>query len=350
MGAGAVVTLSIERVDNRPVIRALRLSKPAPPSAPAQAVAQQDTRYLIPIPELAERTYQGFPGGLYSGGKNTRPDAHEAAGRALAATICPLDGHGKPSDQGKIVLLGIGFSNTVQAFDGLMKVAARDEELNPKLLLVNGAVGGMSAEMIQDAEKGRGAQYWATVDERLKATGVTREQVQVVWIKETNPGPHSGTFPGYVKALESQLGNIVRIVSERFPNVRLAYFSSRTYGGWAKPRPNGTPPGNSEPFSYESGFAVKWLIERQVDGDPALNFDPAKGPVRAPWLSWSAYLWANGTAPRADGVRFSIDDFRENDRMHESPAGQLKVGGLLLQFFKTDATTRPWFVRRDKAS
>jgi dipeptidyl aminopeptidase/acylaminoacyl peptidase len=31
--------------------------------------------------------------------------------------------------------------------------------------------------------------------------------------------------------------------------------------------------------------------------------------------------------------------------MHESPAGQQKVGKLLLQFFKNDPTTKPWFVK-----
>jgi hypothetical protein len=167
----------------------------------------------------------------------------------------------------------------------------------------------------------------------------------VVWIKETNPGPHQGTFPKYIQELQAQLTRIVQILPKRFPNVRLAYLSSRTYGGWAQPAPGRAAPGNSEPFSYETGFAVKWLIEQQLKGDPALNCDPKKGEVKAPWLSWGAYLWANGTTPRADGVRFEYDDFSERDRMHESPAGQRKVGNLLLQAFKTDPTARLWFLR-----
>ena len=39
-----------------------------------------------------------------------------------------------------------------------------------------------------------------------------------------------------------------------------------------------------------------------------------------------------------------IDDFQEKDHMHESFQGQEKVGTLLLRFFKTDQTTKPWFV------
>ena len=137
----------------------------------------------------------------------------------------------------------------------------------------------------------------------------------------------------------------MQVLYARFPNLKLAYLSSRTYGGWAH-RPGGGVAGNSEPYSYETGFAVKWLIERQLRGDAALNFDTAKGEVRAPWLSWSAYLWTNGDKPRSDGLFFTTDDYQPRDHMHESPQGQEKVGNQLLHFFKTDPTTKPWFVRR----
>jgi len=343
--AGAAITLVAEPKDGKPSLREIRLGAKAEPSAPSYSHTQQDTSRLVPLTDLGQRQYRGFPGGLYPEGKNTRPASHEVAGVKLAQQVQPLDTEGEASSDGKIVLLGIGFSNTVQAFAGFVKVVQRDRGVNPKLVLVNGAVGGMSAAMVQNPDdQKRGTQYWATVDERLKAAGVTRPQVQVVWIKETDPAPHEGGFPKYTQALESELTKIVQTLRQRFPNLKLAYLSSRTYGGWAR-RPGRGVPGNSEPFSYESGFAVKWLIERQLRPDPALNFDPTKGEVRAPWLSWAAYLWTNGTTPRGDGVFFTIDDFQQRDRMHESPGGQEKVGSLLLRFFETDPTTKPWFVR-----
>jgi hypothetical protein len=155
---------------------------------------------------------------------------------------------------------------------------------------------------------------------------------------------NEGGFPKYIEDFQAQLGNIVRIVHDRFPNARLCYFTSRTYGGWARPV-GGRGPGNSEPWSYESAFAYKWLIEQQLNGEPALNYDPSKGPVRAPWMSWSAYVWANGEKPRSDGFHFVLADFQENDQMHESGQGMIKVGSQILQFFKTDPTTKPWFVK-----
>jgi hypothetical protein len=350
---GVRLTLTVERENDKPVLRSIRLggkaaaAKPAAkPRSPGPKV-QQDTSALVPLTDLGTGEYEGFPGGLYPEGKNTRPADHTAKGVELAQKLQPLDAEGKPSAEGRIVLLGIGFSNTVQAFNGFMEVAKADPDVNPKLVLVNGAVGGMSASMVQDPDDQKsGTKYWSTVDERLKAAGVTRAQVQAVWIKETNPTQQQeGGFPKCIQDLEQQITKIVQVLPKRFANVKLAYLSSRTYGGWALPRPDGRGPGNSEPFSYESGFAVKWLVGRQLQGDPGLNFDPAKGPVKAPWLSWAAYLWTNGAKPRGDGLFFEYDDFTEQDRMHESSAGQRKVGNLLLKFFKTDPTTRSWFVR-----
>jgi hypothetical protein len=348
---GSEVTITVERRGDRPVLRAIRLgesrAQPAPPREGGTTEPKVDTSQLTALTDLGEGQYHGFKGGLYPDGKNERPSRHDAAGLALAQRVRPLDAHGATSEEGKIVLLAVGFSNTVQVFNGFMQAASDDKGLNPTLVLVNGAMGGMSAHMIQNPDDhGRGSTYWSRVDEKLEAAGVTRAQVQVIWIKETNPAPHSGGFPSYIHDLQSELARIVQLLPKRYPNVKLAYLSSRTYGGWAKAPPGRVGgPGNSEPYSYETGFAVKWLIEQQLKGDPELNYDPNHGVVKAPWLSWGPYIWANGEIKRKDGFSFQLNDFRENDRMHHSPQGQAKIGRELLRFFKTDTTTRGWFVR-----
>ena len=125
----------------------------------------------------------------------------------------------------------------------------------------------------------------------------------------------------------------------RFPNLKLVYLSSRTFGGYAR------TPLNPEPYAYESGFAVKWLIEQQLRGDPELNDNPARGPVKAPWLSWGPYLWANGATKRADGFYALPEDFRENDRTHPSAEGCRKLAAELVKFFRSDSTTRTWFLK-----
>lgn len=298
-----------------------------------------DTSSLKPLAELGKDEYRGFTGGLYPDGKNTRPTTHEAAGLKIARQVQALDSTGKHDSQGRIVLLSIGMSNTSQSSQGFQQALADESGKNPQFAFVNGAQGGMTAAAIQDPnDNGRGTQYWSTVDQRLEQAGVSREQVQAVWIKQADAGPTQG-FPKYAQTLQAELTRIVQVLAERFPNCKLAYLSSRTYGGYA------TTSLNPEPYAYESGFSVKWLIEQQLKGDPALNYDPSKGAVKSPWLSWGPYLWANGTTKRADGFTWDEADV-PGDGTHQSPSGQRKVGRLMLDFFKSDSTSRDWFLRR----
>jgi hypothetical protein len=234
--------------------------------------------------------------------------------------------------------MSVGMSNTTMEFSAFKRLADADPQKSPKVVLVDGAQGGMTAFRIQNADdNASGAKYWTTVDDRLKAAGVTRAQVQVAWIKQANAGPTEG-FPAYAKTLQEQLAKIMQLLHTRFPNLKLAYLSSRIYGGYATTRLN------PEPYAYESGFSVKWLIAQQLEGDPALNFDPQKGPVRAPWLAWGPYIWANGAAKHADGLSYEPGDLG-GDGTHPSLAGRDKVAKLLLHFFKTDSTAKPWFAQ-----
>jgi Cu/Ag efflux protein CusF len=340
---GAAVRFVAESRDGKSLLSAIAIGGPV--ERPAGERPRGDSRPVSPdhkdfkpLTELGTGKYKDFEGGLYPGGKNERPAAHDAAGKRLAAQVQPLDAEGKPSPGGKIVLLSIGMSNASQASGGFRGVLNGFAEKNPALVFVDGAQGGMTAEVIDDPEDGgRGEQYWRVVDERLKQAGVTRAQVQATWIKQADAGPRQG-FPEYAKKLQAEQKTIVQILHDRFPNAKLCYLSSRTYGGYA------TTGLNPEPYAYESGFGVKWLIEEQINDAPELNYDPAEGPVKAPWLSWGAYLWANGATKRADGFSYDATDFRD-DGTHHSPAGSRKVGQLMLDFFKSDSTTKPWFVK-----
>jgi len=330
---GADVFFKPARKAGLEVLVGIKLVNAAGPS-PKPAVV--DTSKLKPLPELGSEEYQGFKGGLYPEGKNERPTAHEAAGLAIARSVQPLDAQGKPAASGNIVLLSIGMSNTAQASQGFQRALAGEPNKNPHFVFVNGAQGGMTASAIQDPDdNATGTRYWTTIDERLKASGLGRAQVQVIWMKQADAGPTQG-FPGYAKKLQGELARIVQVLPQRFPNVKLAYLTSRTYGGYATTRLN------PEPYAFESGFAVKWLIEQQLQGDPSLSY-AAKSGMKAPWLGWGPYFWANGTTRRADGFSYAAGDFIA-DGTHLSPTGQEKVGRLMLQFFQSDSTARPWFV------
>jgi hypothetical protein len=296
-----------------------------------------DSSAFKPLTELGTGEYQGYKGGLYPDGKNERPKQHEAAGVRLAKNVRPLDSDGKPAADGKIVLLSVGMSNTTQEFHAFKKLADADKDKNLMLKIVDGAQGSMTAARIKDPEgNDGGAKFWKTVDDRLKDAGVSPAQVQAVWIKEADAGP-TEKFPKYPEKLQAELAEIARVLHKRFPNLKLVYLSSRIYGGYA------TTKLNPEPYAYESGFAVKWLIEQQIKADKALNYDPDKGEVKAPWLSWGPYLWANGETKRDDGLFYDRDDLG-GDGTHPTKSGADKVAKQLLQFFKSDTTTKPWFV------
>src|SRR5688572_13664270 len=103
-----------------------------------------------PLNDLGPGSYQGQQGGLYPNGLNTRPSFHETAGVAFASQVKPLDGQGQPNASGKIGLLTIGMSNTRQESQSWGTLIAQDSQVNPKLVFVNGAQGGQTAEKIAD--------------------------------------------------------------------------------------------------------------------------------------------------------------------------------------------------------
>src|SRR5262245_24053402 len=286
----------------------------------------------VPLSDLASGTYQGYTGGLYPAGSNTRPQLHD---QALDRTgrVSLLNSQGLPdAANGKIVLMSVGMSNTTQEFSAFIPLANADPIKHSRLVIVDAAEGGQDATLISNP----GAVYWTHVDQRLAGAGVTPLQVEAVWLKEARAGP-TEAFPTDATILRDELRSIVQIIKSRYPSTRSVYLSSRTYAGYA------TSNLNPEPYAYQSGFAVKWLIEEQLNGSPALNFDPAKGPVLAPWLSWGPYLWADGLTPRSDGLIWECADFRDTDGTHPSDLGRGKVAALLLDFFKSDPSTAGWF-------
>lgn len=268
---------------------------------------------MTPLDDLGARRYQGRQGGLYPGGRNTPSAAYRSKGLAAARQVQPI--------QGRVVLLSIGMSNTSQEFEAFRRLAAETADLDPSLLLVNGAQGGQDAERTYRPD----APFWRGVDDRLAAAGASAAQVQVVWLKQAIAGERRA-FPADAGALRQRLHAIVKVLASRFPRLRLVYLSSRTYAGYA------TTPLNPEPFAYDSGFAVKWAIQDRIEGK-----------VAGPWLGWGPYLWTNGTKGRRDGLVWECGDTAA-DGTHPSPSGQQKVAALLLRFFRGEPTARGWFL------
>jgi hypothetical protein len=305
-------------------------------------ITGQESTGLVPLTQLkGDQKYKGFDGGLYGGGSNQPPEAQLKAALNSAGAVTALDASGKPAAGGKVVLMSIGMSNTTMEFSRFKQIADIDQDKSPTLLIVDAAQGGKDAAAWANVGNGITNGIWEEADRRLKAAGATADQVQVVWIKQAMMGPaRLGEFPDHARVLQNDVETILTVAKIRYPNLRLAYLSSRIYAGYAVTMLN------PEPYAYEGAFAMRWVIEDQMKGEAKLNFDPAKGEVKAPVVLWGPYLWADGVKGReGDDLVYRHEDLG-NDGTHPSPSGREKVAEQLLKFLKTDPTAKPWFIRQ----
>lgn len=292
---------------------------------------------FIPVNDLGTGLYLGYEGGLYPNGSNERPAPHDADGVAIAQGIQPLDSNGNYDPNGKYALLSLGNSIAFDDFAQFVTIANADPMKNPYLVLVPGAQPKAGAKDLASPT----SPFWATIQNySLPQSGVTANQVVAAWVMDVIANP-TGTFPGDMTALQGDLEAITQNLHTLFPNLKLAYFTSRYYAGYSY---GVRDPADVEPYAYQSAFAVKWSIEDQIDGLASLNYNPALGPVMAPWMSWADYDWANGLIPRSDGLVWTCQDIQSDGTHPSNPAGREKDTNLLLNFFKTDDTTTPWFL------
>ena len=221
-----------------------------------------------------------------------------------------------------------------------MSRASSDSRVNhSQLVIVNGAHGGyVTSDWDSPSDDG-----YVVARDRLTTMGVTPRQVQVVWLKSADANP-TGVLPSIdadAYRLEQGLGNVVRTLRTVYPNLRQVFISSRIYGGYA----NTTL--NPEPYAYESGFSVKWVVTAQVSQMRNGTVDTLAGDLNyntvAPWIGWGPYFWANGTSARSDGLTWVSGDFI-SDGTHPSQSGIMKTTSMLMAFFKTSPETRCWFV------
>lgn len=233
-------------------------------------------------------------------------------------------------------------SNTTQEFSLFKKLADADPNKSPNVIIVDCAQGGQAAYEWAHSDMNNTSRTspWTVMNQRLEKAGVKAAQVQVVWMKQAQKRPvRLGEFPLHAQNLRDDMAIILKLLKARFPNLRIAYLSSRIYAGYA------VTDLNPEPYAYESAFSVRWLIENQINSDPNLNYDLSKGSVQTPLLLWGPYLWADGTKGRSiDDLVWLREDFAA-DGTHPSPSGRLKVADILLSFFKNDTNTKKWFLK-----
>jgi hypothetical protein len=330
LSAGDKAYLDRARAEREKQQRTQRAGVSAPGAAggPARVGNQRPAPARItPLTDLGtEGRYEGEDGGLYGGGRNTPPDALRAAAERQLSQIRPRNAAGDPTADGVIGFVSLSMSNATQEFSHFKRLADVSPLKNPHVTIVDCAQGGQAMAEWAAAD----APTWQVTRERLAAAKVTPAQVQVAWVKLANKGP-SGSLEEHGRKLERDTLALLQNARALFPNLRIAYLGSRTYGGYA------TTPLNPEPYAFESAFPVRWLISRQMRGDPALALE------HAPLLLWGPYLWADGTHGRKiDGLVWERGNFGA-DGVHPSESGLQKVADLLMNFLTTEPLAEPWF-------
>jgi hypothetical protein len=314
------------------------------------------TSAQVPINDLGTGSYlDQYQGGLYPGGSNSMPAAHFAQAMARATNMQPLNTAGQPDPNGKFVLISIGMSNTSQEWCG------HDSSLSPTSYSLMGqaaahpAVDHSSMVIFNGARGGQDASTWDGVNDAnytrvrtdLTSAGLSETQVRGAWLKVANAQPTASLPAPNADAnqLVQQMGNIVRAMKTHYANLEMVFASSRIYAGYA------TSGLNPEPYAYESGFAVKRLIEAQIKQMNGGGIDPLAGDLSygpggtAPLIAWGPYMWANGTTPRSDGLTWVPSDFAADGTHPSDPQGQKKVADMLMRYFINSPQTQGWFLK-----
>lgn len=309
----------------------------------AQLQCDNDTTGLKSLIDLQFGTYLGFQGGLYPDGYNTMPYPHFAAGMNISRQVLPLDSLGNLDlMDGKAGFVCLGASTAGNSFNHFKSVAEADASVNPCLRFVNAALGAKGLEIMIDTVVN--SWYWddnVMVD--IEDANISRYQVQVIWIMVTSRIDTIMYWPFQPRTVTDKYEALMPILLAKFPNLKQIYASGFGYGGYADPTKEFYDM-IVEPASYWNNWSIKFLVERQIDGDADLKYTlPDR---KSPWITWGPHIWADGLRKNyMDGLYWNcMVDFKpDGGGYHLSNTGKDKAGELIYDFFKSSAVASDWF-------
>lgn len=311
--------------------------------ATAQLQCDNDTSFLRSLIDLKTGYYLDFQGGLYPGGSNEIPYSHKASGMNISRSVLPLNAAGNLDLlDGKAGFICLGASTAGNAFNHFKTKAEADPTVNPCLKIANCAVGAKGLEIMIDTVVN--GWYWDDeIMPDVEAAGLSRYQVQVVWLMVTSRVDSILTWPYQPFAVTDKYEQLMPILLAKFPNLKEVFLSGFNYGGYADPTKEFYEM-IKEPSSYWNNWSVKFLIENQIEGDPDLKF--TSPDRKSPWLTWGPHLWADGMrANTTDGLRWNcaVDYKPDGGGYHMSNEGKDKEGKIIYDFFKNSPIAADWF-------
>lgn len=295
-------------------------------------VAASDPHVFIPLDEL-KGTYKSLKGGLYPDGANIPTGELARMADQSTTQIQPLTKNGAVNlKSGSIGFLAIGQSTTRMCFEDFQVLAKSLK--SPRVKLVNAAQDGVILQNWANDQS-----PWTKTLSSITKNGLSNKQIQVVWVESAliYPGNY-GSGVEHIKVNADLMETVISRLKKEFPNVQLVYCSSRYYAGYTDRR---TTP---EPYAYESAFAIKELIGRQIA--PGKSIFSNSASEKMPVVLWGPYYWVNGTKPsQTDGLTWQNTDCVP-DGVHPSTSGRKKVAQQLVSFFTKDKNASSWFIAR----
>ncbi|MDP4198030.1 MAG: T9SS type A sorting domain-containing protein [Bacteroidota bacterium] len=277
--------------------------------------------------------------GLYPYGSNSGDGGvHDEEGFQRAATIVPLNTNGfVDSLHGKIVMIAFGMRERMAEASEFKHMIDTFAQKNTALQFIDCSQPGMDVEQFLTS-----GQAWNNILASLSTAGATPKQVQAMWFEDILLRQTDTLFYRYADTLKNYYVQVFQKLHQLFPNLKNCYLTSSAYAGYA------TTGVIREPYAYQTGWAVKWLIQEQINHDASLLFSITGGPMpqteNVPWLAWGPYFWADGTRTWMDTTLrwFCPTDF-DTDGVTLAGAGKVKAAKMLFQFFTHDGSSVGWF-------
>jgi len=249
-----------------------------------------------PIDETGSKLYNGFRYRLGSKGLYVQN-----------SDVKPING--------RIVILTVGASTPAQ-------IATEFDRLVGDNMIVDVVVGNVGGKDIND-HLDLSNPVWSNIDNQLKASGYTREDVSVIWTMQDDLRDNQNDFPGnpqrqYAKNLE-----LFEIFADKFPNLQLVELSGRLCG-------YSTQSGHTALQCYYTGWCYSWLVQDYRTEEITLPFRISDG----------CYFFADGDKVRSDGF-YQKRSFFKNDGVHLLSSGISYYGNYLYQYF---VTNHSWFI------
>lgn len=269
-----------------------------------EPVTAVDYETAVPLTQLGTDTYFGEQGGLYPNGQNEPPAGYQSTLDQLAISLA--------SDE-QLVVLGLGMSMMQNAMNGWGPFAA-GPDTNPNMIVVDGAVGSNQQRWADPNHW-----VWDRGPQALTAVGLLPGDVDVVIYHNAWSGPSSLPFPDHaVNMLNSITGTMGDIV-DKYPNTQLILVTNRHYAL----SPTSKHP---EPWSFEEGFAWKWLVENRITCTADCG----------PPIAWLVDEWIPEWADHPE--------YYATDGLHLAGPGQQASGQLWHDALSVWSFTGPWYL------